>query len=94
VKRAPRCRRDRPEQRRNREGRRRYYTARWRRLRRKVLARDYGLCQQCRREGRVETGNQIDHIIRAEERPDLFYSLENLETLCGSCHSTKTIRGG
>lgn len=78
----------------NQRGMRRlYYTARWGRVRRLVLARDDGLCQECSRDGRVQTGNQIDHILPAEEYPELFWELSNLETLCRRCHTAKTRRG-
>lgn len=79
--------------RRNAIERRKYMTVRWSRVRGLVLSRDNGLCQNCLRLGKTEPGNQIDHVIAAEKRPDLFWHLDNLQTLCHSCHSEKTGRG-
>lgn len=95
MKQAPRSRQSEgtKRRRRNHELRKRYCTARWAALRRRVLSRDHGLCQQCHREGRVETGNQVDHIQPADEHPELFWVIANLETLCRGCHLKKTMRG-
>lgn len=92
MKRAPGSRR-REDRRRNHEGRKRYFSPRWARLRGVILARDRHLCQECMRQGRVTTGNQIDHILPADERPDLFWTMTNLETLCQKCHAVKTRAG-
>jgi len=55
----------------------------WRRIRRGILARDRGICQQCGRPG-----SEIDHRISpaqgGTDDPD------NLQTLCRPCHATKT----
>lgn len=94
MKRRPNKRqREDTHRRRNEVDRRRYCSARWGRLRKLILARDKGLCQECLRAGRTATGNQIDHIERAEERPDLFWRADNLQTLCAGCHSRKTVSG-
>lgn len=34
----------------------------------------------------------VDHILTIEERPDLRLELSNLQTLCNTCHSAKTMR--
>lgn len=88
MKRAPKKRRAPTTRRQNAENRKQYYTARWGRVRKQVLARDHYLCREC-----GEPGNQVDHVLRAEERPELFWQLENLQTLCRTCHSRKTQRG-
>jgi 5-methylcytosine-specific restriction endonuclease McrA len=33
----------------------------------------------------------VDHVIDRKKRPDLAYDMTNLECLCASCHSRKTI---
>lgn len=93
MKQAP-GRRTRVENRRNVANRRRYVSARWKRVRAYVIARDRGLCQECKRQGRLTEGQEVDHIQKAEEYAELFYKVENLQLLCKSCHSKKTIRGG
>lgn len=85
--------RRRPEKRKNHCGRLRYMRARWKRLRQLVLHRDQHLCQQCLKSGRREFGNEIDHILPWSERDDLFYSQDNLQTLCSVCHGRKTAEG-
>lgn len=62
----------------------------------RILARDCGLCQQCKRAGRLTpVGDRpfsayVDHIVpKAEGGTD---DDANLETLCRSCHTAKTDR--
>jgi HNH endonuclease len=63
-------------------------TARWKKLRKAVRARDGHECLHC---GKRAKYNQlhVDHIIPWKERPDLTFDINNLQTLCASCHSTK-----
>lgn len=66
---------------------RRGYTKRWARLRKMVLARDGYLCSM---HGCHRMATEVDHIIpKAARGTDL---LENLQSLCKSCHSKKTVR--
>ena len=41
-------------------------------------------------DGRVVLATQVDHITSLRERPDLAYTLENLQGLCSLCHNTKS----
>ena len=66
-----------------------YDSAAWQRLRRLVLSRDNGLCQECKRRGRLKTGKQIDHILPRKKRPELALVAGNLEVLCAACHNAK-----
>lgn len=59
---------------------------RWKALRLQALDRDDWQCVQCGERRRLE----IDHIEAVRTRPDLAYSLSNLQTLCGRCHARKT----
>ncbi|PKQ13217.1 MAG: endonuclease [Alphaproteobacteria bacterium HGW-Alphaproteobacteria-1] len=59
---------------------------RWKALRMQALERDDWQCVQCGTRHRLE----IDHIEPVRTRPDLAYSLSNLQTLCGRCHARKT----
>jgi 5-methylcytosine-specific restriction protein A len=66
------------------------YGTAWDKLRKRILARDKHLCQQCRREGRITSGNQVDHIKpKAKGGTD---DETNLETLCKAHHDEKTAR--
>lgn len=68
-----------------------YTTARWKRVRKAVLARDpacvdpYGL-----HPDRVVPTEQIDHIIPLRQAPHLAYTLSNLQGLCRKCHGRKS----
>lgn len=62
-----------------------YNTRNWQNLRVKKIDLN-PLCEKCGLEG-----NQIDHIIDHKGNIDLFYDLKNLQTLCISCHSRKTM---
>lgn len=62
-----------------------YAGRRWRQLRQMKLNAD-PLCQRCGSGYFV----QAHHIIDRKQRPDLAYCIENLESLCRSCHSTET----
>lgn len=55
-----------------------------------IKARDCGLCQECRRKGRVSIGRVVDHITPlwagGSDEDD------NKELLCDPCHDAKTAR--
>ena len=68
------------------------YGTEWERLRLTILKRDCYLCQSCRKEGRVIAGNIVDHILNKDNGGT--DDPENLQTLCRSCHATKTGREG
>ena len=67
--------------------RRRYCTARWGRLREYVLARDNWICRSC-----GEFGNEVDHIEPWSKDDRLFWKQDNLQVLCKTCHSRKTMK--
>jgi len=74
------------------------YDQKWRRvIRPAILDRDFGLCQNCRRSGKLTAGNIVDHIVSKEVwkrahdgRLDGCDDPSNLETTCGPCHKAKT----
>ena len=67
------------------------YNARWRRLRRMVLARQ-PLCADPfdlhREHGETVAATEVDHIVAKDRGGD--DSMDNLQGLCKSCHSRKT----
>lgn len=66
------------------------YGGHWKKLRKVVIQRDGGLCQPCRREGRVTTFTEVDHIVpKAEGGTD---SHDNLQCICDPCHREKTLQ--
>ncbi|MBC1615319.1 HNH endonuclease [Listeria booriae] len=64
-----------------------YKTSRWAKTRKAVLARDYHLCQECKRRGIIQQGNTVHHIIEVRDDMTKAYDLDNLETVCRSCHN-------
>lgn len=56
----------------------------------RIRARDCGLCQQCRREGKTRLGGPIDHIIPLHKGGS--DNDTNKEVLCVPCHDAKTAR--
>lgn len=63
------------------------YGARHRQIR-EVVIREEPLCRECLKTGRITPSNEMDHI---DGNP---WNTErsNLEMLCASCHSRKTVR--
>lgn len=81
------------------------YGAPWRRLRKRILARDLGLCQPCLTTGRTTPSDAVDHIInKATADTDEmivkdgvrmhFDDERNLQAICDECHKAKTAREG
>lgn len=64
-----------------------YKTKRWEDLRSRVLRRDNYICQECKRYGRMRSGNHVHHIFPAEFYPDYQWKPWNLITLCRDCHN-------
>jgi len=66
-----------------------YNTRRWRKVRELALKRDGGLCQMCLAEGRIVKADVVDHIVEIKDG-GAAYDLDNLQSLCHSCHNKKT----
>lgn len=45
------------------------------------------LCERCDREARTTAATHVHHVSERKQRPDLALDLDNLESLCGPCHS-------
>lgn len=59
---------------------------RWQVLRFAAKRRDSWKCVQCGSRHKLE----VDHIKPVRTHPELAYVLDNLQTLCTSCHTRKT----
>lgn len=72
------------------------YGAPWTKIRLRILKRDCGICQSCKKAGRVSMGNQVDHIISKAKAKKMGWGQEqidadtNLQTICDPCHKLKT----
>lgn len=65
-----------------------YLSSRWKRKRELVLRRDQYECQECRRFGRVRAATMVHHVKPFEHYPELKLDMNNLISLCNSCHGT------
>lgn len=70
-----------------------YKTAEWKRAREICILRANGLCEECTRQGRIEPGREVDHIIELTEENwqdwNIAYNPDNLQYLCAMCHNIK-----
>ena len=60
----------------------------WGKIRVRILRRDNGLCQTCKRSGKLTLAEQVDHIVPVSKgggNEDV-----NLEGICSSCHRDKS----
>ena len=60
----------------------------WAKIRVRILCRDHGLCQPCKREGRLTLAEQVDHIVPVSKGGG--DEDENLQSICIACHETKS----
>lgn len=68
---------------------RRGYDRHWQQLRRLILSRQ-PLCVECERAGRIVAATEVDHIVPLAVGGT--NDTDNLQPLCKSCHSRKTLR--
>ena len=68
-----------------------YAGLRWRKLRQLILDLR-PLCVECQRAGVLRPATEVDHITPRLEQPSMAYDQDNLQGLCRSCHSAKTMR--
>ncbi|MBO6689527.1 MAG: HNH endonuclease [Henriciella sp.] len=62
-----------------------YHRAAWKALRKQVLENN-PFCVRCKRRGIVTVADTVNHIKKHESDEELFYDIENLESVCASCH--------
>lgn len=59
----------------------------WMFLRQEALRRDNNECQMCKDKGKYRKADCVHHIKEVKQHPELALSLENLMSLCNSCHN-------
>lgn len=69
-----------------------YRTQQWLEIRAKKLQIS-PFCEECRKNGTMVVGKIVDHIVPIKQG-GAPYDLDNLQTLCWSCHSRKSILEG
>jgi 5-methylcytosine-specific restriction protein A len=62
-----------------------YNTCRWRMLRKQHL-KENPYCVKCGNRDSLT----VDHVVPPRGNEDLFFDLDNLQTLCETCHRAKT----
>lgn len=65
------------------------YGTAWKKARLSFL-REFPLCAECQRQGRLTPANTVDHVIAHRGDMALFWDRNNWEALCRSCHSRVT----
>ena len=68
------------------------YTWEWQKAS-KAYLRQYPLCAECKREGKLTPATVVDHIIPHRGDQGLFWDMGNWQGLCTTCHNRKTRRG-
>jgi len=66
-----------------------YKTQGWKVVRKKALARDEYLCQDCKKLGQIVPAVTVHHIIPIKEEWSLRLVIENMVCLCESCHQQR-----
>ena len=77
---------------RDREASRFYSSDRWRKLRAAKLSRN-PLCEECARQSKHTPATMVDHIQPIKQGGQAL-DMDNLQSLCWSCHSAKSIKEG
>lgn len=78
------------QQRKNKESNKWYYRKSWKTIRLNYLQQN-PFCEECLKEGNHVQAIEVDHVHPHQGNPELFYDQNNLQSLCKSCHSRKTI---
>lgn len=70
-----------------------YANPEWKKARRQAIVNAGGLCEHCKKKGRVTKGREVDHIVELtdENKSDwnIAYNPDNLQYLCSDCHNHK-----
>jgi len=69
-----------------------YNSPAWKETRRRQLTA-VPYCEECRREGRLTKATMVDHMVPIAQGGER-YAPSNLQSLCYSCHSKKSILEG
>ncbi|MGG3798976.1 HNH endonuclease [Metabacillus fastidiosus] len=72
---------------RNKEAKKFYNSTAWQKCRAMALTRDHHLCQGCFKQSIYTPADMVHHIKDREDHPELALTLDNLISLCNSCHN-------
>src|SRR5512133_189563 len=65
-----------------------YHTMRWKRIR-AVGLKIEPLCRECKSKGKTKAATVRDHIVPVSKGGD-FWDMNNHQSLCNSCHASKS----
>lgn len=70
-----------------------YASPEWKKVRRFVISRSNGLCEECLKRNKVKPGKEVDHVTELTDKNkhlwNIAYNPENLQLLCSDCHNEK-----
>ena len=69
-----------------------YQSKEWKAVRR-VKLNNNPLCEECMRQGKYVRATMVDHIVPIKQGGKAL-DIQNLQSLCNSCHSKKSIEEG
>ncbi|NBI31241.1 HNH endonuclease [Chengkuizengella marina] len=64
-----------------------YDSQTWKSCRKLVLIRDNYLCQLCIKQNKLTLADIVHHIEHLEDNPNLALDIDNLLSVCSSCHN-------
>ena len=64
-----------------------YDSPKWKRVRKVVLSRDLGICLVCKSKGVISYADVVHHIVELKEDNSKSLDVNNLISLCSSCHN-------
>ena len=64
-----------------------YKSGHWKKVRTDALQRDNNECQKCKARGDYSKAQCVHHKQHVKKRPDLALTLDNVISLCDSCHN-------
>ena len=71
-----------------------YQSSAWTKCRELALKRDNYLCQDCLAKKRIKKAEMVHHIVEVKDDFTKALVLENLRSLCNSCHNQHHNRNG
>jgi 5-methylcytosine-specific restriction protein A len=66
-------------------------SGRWKKVRRLKLQQD-PLCEDCKEHGVTTVATQVHHLKGVASHPELAFVMENLRSLCTTCHAKREAR--
>lgn len=67
------------------------YGRTWKRIRDRYI-KEHPLCEECQKQGRLTPAEEVHHVLPLSQGGT--HSIDNLMSLCSSCHSRITARDG